>query len=226
MQPIVLNDIAFQPTPKDIQHVLDTKVGQSSADAITRMIGEVQGFAKPKAMYRVVSCEAVGDDRVKLDGQLFNSRVLRVNLDEVHRAFPFVATCGEELQAWMDSIDNILDNYYADVINGMALDAARNSLGVHLEERYRLGRTACMHPGSLEDWPIQAQRPLFALIGNPEESIGVRLLDSLLMHPGQSVSGIHFQTESDFKSCQMCPREKCPNRMSPYDEELYARRFS
>jgi len=38
-----------------------------------------------------------------------------------------------------------------------------------------------MNPGSLEDWPLTEQRVLFALLGDPQAAIGVRLTDSLLM---------------------------------------------
>jgi hypothetical protein len=77
-----------------------------------------------------------------------------------------------------------------------------------------------MNPGSLENWPISEQKPLFSLFGDVEKLIGVRLSDSFLMFPIKSVSGIYFPTESSFASCQLCPREKCPNRRAKYDPEL------
>jgi hypothetical protein len=75
---------------------------------------------------------------------------------------------------------------------------------------------AAMNPGSLADWPIHEQRPLFRLIGDTESAIGVRLQPSLLMWPTKSVSSIFFPTSSDFVSCQLCPRQGCPNRRATY----------
>jgi hypothetical protein len=83
-----------------------------------------------------------------------------------------------------------------------------------------------MAPGSLEDWPIYEQRPLFDYLWDTEQAIGVRLLDSLLMDPGQTVSGIFFPTESTFESCQLCGRENCPNRKAPFDPDLYEQKFA
>jgi hypothetical protein len=137
-----------------------------------------------------------------------------------------VATCGTELHEWAAAHDDILLRYYADGIGEVALRGALALLQAHLVEQFRLGRTATMSPGSLPDWPIQAQRPLFALLGHPEESIGVQLTDSLLMVPTKSVSGIRFPTEQTFASCQLCPREGCPGRQAPYDAELYEKRYS
>jgi hypothetical protein len=94
-----------------------------------------------------------------------------------------------------------------------------------LKDHYRLGRIEAMSPGSLPDWPIQAQRPLFALFGDTERLLGVRLTESLLMVPSKSVSGILFPTEQTFASCQLCPREGCPSRQLPYDPALYDEKY-
>ncbi len=45
------------------------------------------------------------------------------------------------------------------------------------------------------------------------------------MVPTKSVSGILFPAEESFASCQLCPRENCPNRRAPYDPELFDRKF-
>ncbi len=226
MEPVILDQIPFDPTPEHIEHVLDTKVGKSSQMAIERLVEETREIAKPKAMYRVLPCQVKGEEGVEIGGVLFKSRVLRVNLEDIHRVFAFVVTCGQELQAWQDSIESTLENYYADVVNGMALTIARDYLADHLEERYQLGKIATMNPGSLNNWPIRAQISLFELLGDPEKSVGVRLLDSLLMNPSQSVSGIRFQTDSDYVNCQLCPRLDCPHRKAPYDQDLYQKRFA
>ena len=82
-----------------------------------------------------------------------------------------------------------------------------------------------MTPGSLEDWPISEQRPLFEILGDIQDAIGVQLKDSLMMSPVQSVSGIIFPTEATFESCQLCPRENCPGRRAAYDKNLYEKKY-
>ena len=107
----------------------------------------------------------------------------------------------------------------------MALRQALGFLKEHLDERFRLGRTSTMSPGSLADWPIQAQRPLFSLLGDTQETLGVCLTDNFLMIPTKSVSGIRFPAEQTFTSCQLCPRENCPTRQAPHDRALYDQRY-
>jgi hypothetical protein len=109
----------------------------------------------------------------------------------------------------------------------MALGASLGYLNKYLTQKYALGKTSKMSPGAAaaDVWPIEQQKQLFSIFGNVEDLIGVKLTDSYLMVPNKSVSGIFFPTEIDFRSCQLCPREVCPGRSAPYDENL-AKRYA
>ena len=202
-----------------------TREGSSSAARLERIAADAQAIAKPKAVYKVAFIESKGEDYVVADGITLTSRVLRVNLEEVHRVFLYVATCGREMDEWSSSTDDMLESYWADKIKEMALRSARQMLTEHLQDRFRLGHMSRMNPGSLSDWPLKEQRKLFALLGNPKGAIGVELTENLIMIPLKSVSGISFPAEADFASCQLCPREKCPGRRAAYDETLYHRKY-
>jgi hypothetical protein len=225
MDVVILKDIHFQPDLEGLKKKLRVRDGGSSADRFARLVQEGEAIARPRAMYGVAYIDSKGDDSVVIDGIQFKSRILRVNLEEAHRVFPYLVTCGSELHEWATAQDDVLQGYYADEIAETALRQAMGVLREHLKERYRLGRTSTMSPGSLSDWPIYAQRPLFALFDGAEERIGVRLTDSLLMVPSKSVSGIRFPTEKSFASCQLCPRVDCPSRQAPYDPELYDKKY-
>jgi hypothetical protein len=222
---VVLKDIPFRPDLEDLKKKLRVKDGGGHSDRFARLVQEAETIARPRALYRVAYVEGRTERNVVIDGVRFDSRVLQVNLEKAHRVFPFLATCGTELHEWTGAQEDILQRYYADEISEVAMRQALGVLRDYLVERYRLGRTSTMSPGSLPDWPIQAQRPLFALLGDTEGTLGVRLTDSLLMIPSKSVSGIRFPTEQTFASCQLCPREGCPSRQAPYDGELYEKRY-
>ncbi|OQX64950.1 MAG: hypothetical protein B5M51_02145, partial [Anaerolinea sp. 4484_236] len=201
MEPTVLDNIPFEPTPEAIQVVIDTRLGKKSTEPFQALVKEAQKIARPKAMYKVAYVSEKGENYVKIGRQTFTSHLLRQNLEDVHRVFLYVATCGQELEDWMMSKPDMLEQYYASTVNELALDAARERLIDHIESRHELSKMASMAPGSLEDWPIQEQRPLFAILGDTEKAIGVRLFDSLLMHPSKTVSGIRYPSESTFASC-------------------------
>ena len=225
MNEVVLDSIPFHIDLDSLMRKLHLTEGSSSARELQRLASEAQAIAKPKAVYKVAFIESKGEDHVVVDGITLTSRVLRVNLEQAHRVFPYVATCGTELDEWSSSIDDMLQSYWADTIKEMALRVAMQALSEHLEDRFRPGHLSRMNPGSLPDWPIQEQRKLFALLGSPKDAIGVELTKSLIMVPLKSVSGISFPTEVGFASCQLCPRENCPGRRAPYDETLYDRKY-
>lgn len=225
MDAVMLDEIPFQIDLGLLMKKLRVRPEQSYAEDVKRLAAEAQSIARPKALYKVAFIESRDDGGVVVDGMTLTSRVLRVNLEQAHRVFPYVATCGMELEKWANPIDDVLRRYWAETINEMALRVAIKALNRHLDGRYRPGKTSAMSPGSLGEWPIQAQRALFALLGDPEQTVGVRLTDSLLMIPTKSVSGIRFPTEESFESCQLCPRQECPARTASYDKDLYDRKY-
>jgi hypothetical protein len=107
----------------------------------------------------------------------------------------------------------------------MILRGAFKRMEEDLSNRFNLGKTATMNPGSLLDWPISEQKKLFKLMGDTVKSLNVELTDSFLMIPTKSISGIKFLTESNYENCILCPREKCPNRRTEYDPGSLDPRF-
>ena len=221
----IVDNIAFQVDLPLLAEKMRIRAGSSYLDKLKVLVREAEAIAKPRALYKVMPIEAREEDTVQLDGVTLTSRVLRINLEPANRVFLFVATGGVELEAWAKAIDDMLYNFYADAISELALRAAVEAMNRDIDDRFRPGHTSNMHPGSLADWPIKQQKLLFDLLGNTKAAIGVELLDSLLMVPTKSVSGIRFPTAESFESCQLCPLENCPNRRAPYDESLYERKY-
>ena len=220
MDPQIITITNFLPKFELVAKDLKVKPGSKTAGELRSLISQAVSIARPKAVYKIVSIERQENHCVLLDNVQFQSRVLSKNLDGVHRGFLFVASCGVELDQWKDKFNNIMDSYFADVITGLALRSAAESLFNQITQRFGLKKTASMNPGSLEDWPLQAQSSLFSLLGDPQKHVGVYLTESLMMVPRHSLSGILFETETDYVNCQLCSREGCPNRRAPYNEEL------
>jgi hypothetical protein len=204
---------------------LRVREGSEDETELRAMAAEMRAVAQPKALYAMAFIETRGEDYIVADGMRFTSRVLRVNLTDAHRCFPFVCTSGHEAEAWAAAQGGFMRRFWADALNQAVLHAAVFALQEHIQDRFHLGSSSMMNPGSLADWPLLAQRSLFSLLGDVREAIGVELTKSLLMVPTKSVSGIFFPTEESFASCQLCPRELCPNRRAPYDPELYDRKY-
>lgn len=187
---------------------------------IQELIETAESLVQPKACYEVVYISEKGKDKVKIDGVTFSSRVLRKNLEKVERAFPYIITIGKPLEDKASSFNDLLKQYYLESMGDIALGLIELYLEKHLKKHYGLEKLSSMSPGSLEDWPVTEQQPLFSLFRTEKDPIGVKLTKHMLMIPRKSISGIYFPTEVTFFSCQLCSRERCPARSTPYDKNL------
>jgi len=218
----------FNSIPVDLElgEVLKSIRIRDSNQQLERMVQELvevtRSIAKPKVVYKVSYVDDRDGNTVTIDGIKFTSRVLKINLDQVERVFPYIATCGTELGEIAVPSNDVMKSFCFEEIKIMVLRSAIAYLSNHLTEHYALGKVSSMSPGSgsLESWPIAQQKELFSLFGDVEGMIGVKLTDSCIMYPLKSVSGIYFPTEITFESCQLCPREKCIGRRVSYDPEL------
>lgn len=199
--------------------------GSEDAAMLAELAARARAVARPKALLDVCYVEGRGPDSVTIGGITFTSRVLAVNLQQAHRIFAYVATCGVELDTLANQVHDPLQRFWMEEMKIIALGAASARLRQHIDATYQPGPLSAMNPGSLQDWPITQQTQLFALLGGMEEAIGVRLTDSFLMVPNKSISGIYFPSEVSFQSCRLCPREVCPGRQAPYDPSLWKERY-
>jgi hypothetical protein len=215
---------------KDIPFLLDESVFHArihldrfpdSRAGVQELLRAAVPLLRPKALYKVCFIGERGDSTVQIGQTVFSSAVLSRNLREVERVFPYVATCGTELEELEAGTDDMFARFCLDTLKEMALLAARDHLLEHLRAAYGADELSSMNPGSGNThlWPIAQQQPLFGLLGDVEGAIGVRLTPSYLMVPNKSVSGILFPTAVHFESCQLCTRENCPRRRAPYSGE-------
>lgn len=225
MESNVIDTVSFEPDAETL--LASFRVDRNGPDflTITRLCKEAQEIARPKFIYKVAFIEERGEDFVVVDGVRFKSRVMSVNLSKLNRVFPIIATSGREIEEWSRGIHDMLQRYWADQIKEMALRSALKEGIKAIDQRYHLGKTAYMSPGSLEDWPLNEQGGLFALLGKAVSAIGVELTDSFLMLPPKTVSRIMFATEADYQNCRLCPRKNCPNRRAPYVPGLYEKKY-
>ena len=219
-----LTDIPFELDAASILKTVHVEPDSHDGTVVRELIGKARQIGRPKALYKEAFIEAKGAETVTIDAVLFTSRLLRKNLDRAERVFPFVATCGHEMDAVTLPAGDVLVEFWWDSIKAVLLQCATEYLNAHLKRCFALDKTASMSPGSGDAtvWPIEQQHELFALLADVKTQIGVELTDSFLMKPNKTVSGIYFPTEVDFHSCQVCRRKRCPSRSAVFDVRLWA----
>ena len=133
----VLNSI---PVNLDLETVLKRMHVRNRSESIVKNVREMieiaRPIAKPKAVYEVSHVDKKNGDSLEIGDVRFTSRVLRVNLDKVERVFPYVVTCGREL----DEIDipshDLMKCYFMDQIKETVVVLAREYLEDYLKGKY------------------------------------------------------------------------------------------
>ncbi|MBC2715419.1 MAG: vitamin B12 dependent methionine synthase [Desulfobacteraceae bacterium] len=226
MDAIIIENIPFDIQAKQLYPILKIESNRKYAERLDILLASARNIACPRVAYKLAAVEYDNDGTVLIDGVCLMSRVMQVNFEDCRRAFPFIATCGMELEKWSRTLTDTLDIFWADTINMMALGTALEAFKRHLTDTFETRMTSTMNPGSLEDWPLSEQHKIFSILNAAGETIGVQLTESAMMVPLKSVSGIEFESGEKFHSCQLCPRDKCPSRRAPYDEQLYAVKYN
>lgn len=222
MNPVVLDETRFEPDRDVLRDRLRIKDGSKQSGMFADLLDQARIVARPKALYRPVEYEIDGD-QVIVDGIVMESWLLRRNLEKECMAFPFVATCGHELDEWSAGLEGMLQRFWADGVKEAALGSALAACCDHIEASHHPGALSMMNPGSLQDWPISEQAKVFAALGEPIGTIGVRLTGSGMMIPIKSISGILFPSRDGFVNCRLCPREDCSSRMAEYEPDYLAK---
>jgi hypothetical protein len=162
---------------------------------------------------------------VKVGSEKFEGKALAV-LDSIHRIFPYLATCGNQVENLDLSSIDFLAFYWIDIIKIQALDSSRKAMLSFVKEKFGITKPLSLNPGSgnVDIWPIEQMGNLFNLFGGKEfveKETGTQLTPSSLMVPNKSVAGILFSsTKYDYESCAYCERLHCPSRRVPFKERL------
>lgn len=216
-----LMEVPYAPNINRLLARAGLDAGSDEAGDFMALLAAALPHLKPRAGLLEASVAPAGDGRtVVIGGVPFASTLLSRNLADETRAWPFLATCGREAHEFAGAIPDPFERFWADIILFDAMTLAVDALDSHFEKTVPGVGTATMSPGSLPEWPIEEQAPLFGLLAGIVDFCGVTLTESMLMLPAKSVSGIRFHSEHGYVSCRLCPRERCETRRVPYEPDV------
>jgi len=217
MDRIIIDQIPFHVEERTFMDHLRIRSGSRNASRLSTLLSEALGIASPKAAFAVAEAHPLSGDIVEIGGVHLQGRLLCDNLEKAGNVFPFVATCGVELEAWSKQRRSVIHAFWADAIMYRALGCAVSHLEAGLRAKTGSGELSCMNPGSLPKWPLSEQAHIFALLGESAATVGVRLMENMSMRPLKSISGIYFMSEKGFCNCELCSRECCITRRASYN---------
>jgi hypothetical protein len=186
---------------------------------VTSARQKLQKLIKPSLHYRIVKPSAMDNDVVQLDETVeFTSAKLAKTLKNAEKIVCFVGTIGtgveNEINRLLDK-QKLADAYILDAMASVAvenmIDRFQNLMENRFSEEDR-AVTLRFSPGYC-DWPVTQQKKLFDIF-NPKQ-LNVELLDSCLMKPRKSVSGVFGitpQKSESYNPCRDCPTRRCESR--------------
>ncbi|MDL1958648.1 MAG: hypothetical protein LWX01_08795 [Deltaproteobacteria bacterium] len=174
----------------------------------------------PRLHYQIETINNIGKKSVSINGgTTFRSRKLTHALKDSDEIVCFVATVGSIIE---DEIDGLMaqrrlsEAYVLDTMGSVAVENMVEQFH-QCEEPLFLSEnrsvTLRFSPGYC-DWPLTDQKKLFGLFDS--EVTGVELLDSCLMQPRKSISGVfglyhssNSHSSLPYNPCRHCKKTDC-----------------
>ena len=179
----------------------------------------LNSLMKPRLFYRVEEISAAGKGAVRLNEHIaFKSPKLAKSLKNAEKIVCFVGTIGTEVEREIKKLlreHQLAEAYILDALGSVAVESMVDQFQQHMEEKSRRESetvTLRFSPGYC-DWPITEQKKLFRVF-DPEK-MGVELLDSCLMQPRKSISGVFGiapKGSVPYNPCLDCERSGCEAR--------------
>lgn len=229
----LISDLSSSIDPEAVWRCL----GQAGAarDSLAPLVeastAEATRLSSPRGAARVVAVERAARRQVAFDTDVvIEGRFLPHLFSGATGAVFLLATAGpgpEQRVAELFGSDDFVEAFVLDAAaSAIAMDAftvlAERVTGELQAQGYRIG--PCIRPGT-DAWDLQGQRPVFSLL--PAAEVGVRLLDSLLMSPQKSQSGVipfgrdlHVVDDPSIAPCRRCSARRCPMRVEPYENPV------
>ncbi len=126
------------PVQLDLEQVLKRlHVNKESDDSknVRRLLESVRLVINPKAVYEVSYVDHKNGNTLNISGVKFTSPILKANLGRIERVFPYVVTCGKELDDIQVPSDDFMKEFWLDTIKEMALRDSIKYLRDHLKKR-------------------------------------------------------------------------------------------
>ncbi|MGI5873104.1 MAG: hypothetical protein ACOX8R_00330 [Bacillota bacterium] len=219
MKTVLVDHIQCEITKGEVLARFGMPEDHPFGETIAEVIEEMKDIANAKLLYGEAKVEQWNEDSVTIGGTVFQGKDLASRLKGVETVYPYLCTCGTEINDYAWGCKDLVKMLYIDAVMHFYLRQSFLILAEKIDNAVG-GRSYCMAPGSFEDWPLTEQKPLFDLLNHGEGS-GVTLSDSCIMEPAKSVTGLRFYREGLPKDCALCLYHDCAERERGFDPKRF-----
>jgi len=217
MKSIIINNAEIELDLNKIRRKIKINKDDPIDKDLIKLFNDIKKIAKPKGIYIPIVIDDIGENYIKTKNILLNSRILRENLKNSKKFFPYIATIGIELEEWYQNIEVVSEQYISNIILQEICYIMKKMIIKNIKNNYNINSASSMSPGTLKDWKLSERDKLLQLFKGDEKRIGVKTLNDNLISPIISVYGIVFEDMNDYNNCRLCPKENCPNRSADFE---------
>lgn len=174
----------------------------------------------PCLFYIKKKIRVVDQGYVYLKGStVFKSTKLARTLRDSNELICFITTVGGEIDSEINRMmgqGRLSGAYILDALGSVAIENMVEKFHQRITAKYESenkGVTLCFSPGYC-DWPITEQKKIFTLFDS--NATGIELLDSCMMRPRKSISGVfgiyNDTQKAPYNPCLDCPKKNCDGR--------------
>lgn len=161
--------------------------------------------ARPFALYRELELEAVAPEGASFGGKAFKSYLLGQRLAQAGKAYPYIATCGRELDALPADRQDPLVEFWLESLKEAALDCAFAALEKEVLSRAGQPCVNWLEPADASSWSLTELAGIFELFPGQD---AVTLSEYMAMEPNKSRAGILHGSPGKLSNCEICPMKK------------------
>ncbi|MDY6836239.1 MAG: vitamin B12 dependent-methionine synthase activation domain-containing protein [Chloroflexota bacterium] len=214
-------DIDVKNVYSHMGYAVDCIPSPKISSLVNDYVENAQDLIQTSYSWAVRDVQGVYGSSVFLDDSIvFESEVISGLLELSQKVAVFVVTIGDQLEVLAESLAEEKHILQATVLEAAGSEAVEKAADhIHC----KVGEYADCHdlvisrrfsPGYC-DWDIEQQRMVFRAVG--DDNLGVDLMDSCLMVPRKSISGIIGIGTQDanldkYNPCRTCSRHDCVGR--------------
>jgi hypothetical protein len=171
---------------------------------------QVKSIVRPKALVQDAKVISANHDRLSYSSGNFNCGLLAQLAGKCKSVFPFITTCGKEIEKLGVEFSDPLHLYWLDRLKEYALEKAFKRAKTEVEKKCDNQKITSIIPMDDEIWPVSGLEEIFAAF-TPEdiEKTGVELTEYFYMIPAKTRAGIFFPADKEVDLCSLCNLRKC-----------------
>ncbi len=206
----ILENIKIEFDPARLATDMHLDINMPEFLEFKELIEQAKSIAAPRVLISELAVIGADDSRLISSAGEFNCSLLAQLAGKCKFIFPFIATCGKEMENIGSDISDPLQLYWVDFLKEYALETAFQKAKAETSKKCHGQIITSLIPIDDELWPLSGLREIFGVFTASDiERLGVELTEYLYIKPTKSRAGVFFPTDKELDLCSLCNLKKC-----------------